>query len=77
MQSRPKRPALFSAQPPIEVAGSFDDFRVGLASGAGFGTMVRILTSPITFPFEFLFGNRLPADGAEACRLAYQRDKAS
>ncbi len=77
MQSKPKRPALFSAQPPIEVAGSFDDFRVGLASGAGFGTMVRILTSPITFPFEFLFGNRLPADGAEACRLAYQRDKAS
>ncbi len=77
MQSRPKRPTLFSAQPPIEVAGSFDDFRVGLASGAGFGTMVRMLTSPIRFPFEFLFGNRLPEDGAEACRLAYQRDKAS
>jgi hypothetical protein len=71
---KPKRPQFFSAQTPIAVQGRLADFEVALPPGAEAETVVRILASPITVPFEWIFTKREPADGEVACKQAWGRE---
>jgi len=68
---RPKRPRMFSAQTPVQVSGSIPEIEVGLASGALLGTIIRIVTSPIVVPFQWIFTEFEPPDGRAACQRAW------
>ena len=68
---RSKRPQLFSAQTPIAVKGRLEDFQVGLPSGALAGTVVRMITSPVVVPFQWVFTTNEPPDGRIACAKAW------
>ena len=71
---KPKRPQMFSAQTPIAVPGKLADFEVALPPGAEAETVVRIITSPIVVPFQWIFTEREPADGEIACKRAWGRE---
>jgi len=66
-----KQPQMFSAKTPVQVTGKFSDFVIGLAPGAAFGTGVRIITSPIVVPFQWIFTEKVSPDGKVACELAW------
>ncbi len=68
---RSKRPQLFSAQTPIAVKGRLEDFQVGLPRGALAGTVVRMITSPVVVPFQWVFTSNEPPDGKIACAKAW------
>lgn len=68
---RSKRPQMFSAQTPIRVRGRFEDFELGVSTGALAGSVFRMITSPMVVPFEWVFTKNAPADGEEACREAW------
>jgi uncharacterized protein involved in outer membrane biogenesis len=67
-----KRPQMFSAKTPVQVKGRFSDFKVGLPPGALAGTVVRMVTSPVVVPFQWVFTAKEPADGRVACARAWQ-----
>jgi hypothetical protein len=70
---RSKRPQMFSAETPLQVQGAFSDFSVGVSPGALLGTTVKIITSPVVVPFQWVFTTRPPADGEAACRRVWGR----
>lgn len=70
---RPKRPQMFSAQTPVLVRGRIPDIKVGLGTGALLGTIVRMVTSPIVVPFQWIFTENEPPDGRVACQRAWGR----
>ena len=72
-----KRPQLFSAQTPLRVQGNFSDFDVGIRPGALLGTTIRIITSPVVVPFQWVFTKRPAADGEAACQRAWGRAASS
>ena len=74
---RSKRPQMFSAETPLQVQGYFSDFSVGVGPGALMGTTVRIITSPVVVPFQWVFTKRPPADGEAACQRVWGRVPAS
>ena len=64
---RPKVPQFFSFAPPIEVSGTFNDYRFGVRPADAFGTAARWVASPIVVPFQRLVGERVPRDGSDVC----------
>ncbi len=70
---RAKKPQMFSAATPIRVQGSFDDFGVGVSAGSVLGTIVRMTTSVVTVPFEWVFTRPVAPDGEAACAEAWGR----
>ena len=64
---RPKVPQFFSLATPIEVNGTFDDYRFGVRPADAFGTAARWVASPIVVPIQRLTGERIPADGRDVC----------
>jgi len=68
---QPKRPHLFSAQTPIQVEGKFSDFTYGVSPGSLLGTTIRMVTSPVVVPLQWMFVERAPADGEAACGAAW------
>lgn len=77
MRAKPtaKRPEFFSIAIPIQVSGSFDDFGVGVKAGHLITTIGSFITSPVHVPIRWLFSGEIPADGNEACRIAWERRK--
>jgi len=67
MQPRAKKAQLFSLQTPVGIAGTLDDFKVGVRGEDVFATVVRFLGSAIVVPFERLTQGSLPADGQDVC----------
>jgi len=57
---RSKRPQMFSAETPLQVQGYFSDFSVRVSPGSLLGTTVRIITSPVVVPFQWVFTKRPP-----------------
>ncbi len=74
MAPKAKRPQMFSANTPIAVNGSFEEFDVGVAPGGIIGTVVRFTTSPVTTPFLWVFSEPVAEDGAAACAEAWARE---
>ena len=69
---RSKRPQMFSAKTPVEVEGKFSDFGVEVPGGALAGTVLRMVSSPVTTPFKWVFSEKPAADGREACDYAWR-----
>src|SRR5690606_21581987 len=63
----PKRAGFFSLATPIEVGGSFDDYRIGPRAGDVLMTGLRLLSSIVWVPVMKLAGARSPADGSDVC----------
>jgi len=66
-EPRPKSPEFLSLAIPVEVNGSFSDYRIGVAAGDVVGGVARLATSLIAVPFERLFGGKLPENGSDVC----------
>lgn len=62
-----KKAQFFSLETPIEIRGSFDDFKAGLAPGGFLGTAVYFITSPVHVPLRRLFSSDLSEDGCDIC----------
>ena len=63
---------MFSAKTPVKVAGKFSDFGVGVPGGALAGTLLRMMSSPVTTPFKWVCSEKPAADGREACDYAWR-----
>ncbi len=63
----PKRPRFFNLGTPVRISGRFDDIGVGLPAMGIAGTIVRLATSYIAVPIQWLILNQLPEDGTGAC----------
>ncbi len=64
-----KKPEFFSLATPMQVNGKFADFGVGVQPGGLAGTVISFITSPLHVPVRRLFGQKLPADGADVCSM--------
>jgi hypothetical protein len=64
---RPKVPQFFSLATPVEVTGTFENYRFGVRPADAFGTAVRWVASPIVVPIQRLAGERIPPDGRDVC----------
>jgi hypothetical protein len=65
-----KTAQFFSLSTPVQVTGSFTDFKVGLVPGALAETTVRLLTSVFVVPIQKLTQGSIPRDGADVCTAA-------
>jgi uncharacterized protein involved in outer membrane biogenesis len=73
MAPRAKRPEFFSLATPVKINGSFDDFGVGVSKVRAARSVVSFITSPIHVPIRRVFKKEVPADGREACELAWKK----
>jgi hypothetical protein len=53
--------------------GSFDDFGIKIGVIRMAGQIVSFVTSPIHVPIRRVFTEEEPADGVEACKIAWTR----
>jgi len=68
LQPQAKTTQFLSLATPIEVNGSFDQFKVGPNPGDIMQTIARLATSIIWVPIQKLMGEKLPSDGADVCK---------
>ena len=73
MKPKAKKPEFFSLATPIQVKGTFTDYKIGVQPGGLIGTALRFITSPVIVPIQRVFTERAPADGKAACSAAMQR----
>ncbi len=65
-----KKAEYFSLATPLEIRGSFTDFKFGIARGGIFGTAVGFITSPITATARRFGGtSSMPLDGSDICSM--------
>ena len=75
LQPIPKRPQFYSLATPLQISGRLDNLQAGVARGGLIGTMIRLLTSYIVVPLQWLVDDRGPVDGTSHCITVYnQRD---
>ena len=73
MAPKAKNPEFFSVAIPIKLKGSFDDFGIKIGVFRMAGQVVSFVTSPIHVPIRRVFTEKEPADGVEACKIAWTR----
>lgn len=66
-----KNPEFFNMAIPIQVKGSFDDFGLKIGVIRMGGQVVSFVTSPFHVPIRRIFISKEPADGVDACKLAW------
>jgi hypothetical protein len=64
---RPKVAQFFSLATPIEVTGTFEDYRISVLPADTIGTAVRWASSPALVPIQRIAEGRVPADGRDVC----------
>ena len=64
---KPKSPQFFSLATPVQVNGSFTDFKIGVAPGGVAETIGRQLFSLILVPMQKLTEKEIPRDGSDIC----------
>jgi hypothetical protein len=67
-----KRPEFFSLATPIRLEGSFDNVELKGLGISILGSAISFVTSPFHVPFRRLFKGEIPADGVEACTVAWR-----
>jgi AsmA family protein len=67
MRPQAKTAQFFSLATPIQVSGTFSNFKIGVAPGGTIETAGRLLTSIIWVPLQKLFGKKIPANGEDVC----------
>jgi uncharacterized protein involved in outer membrane biogenesis len=72
LQPQAKSAQFLSLATPIEVNGSFADFRVGPNPGDVLQTVLRMATSIFWVPLQKLFSDKVPQDGADVCGVAFR-----
>jgi len=73
MAPKAKKAEFFSLATPIQVRGTFTDYKIGVQPGGLIGTALRFITSPIVVPIQRIFSERAAADGQAACTAAMHR----
>jgi uncharacterized protein involved in outer membrane biogenesis len=73
MKPKAKKAEFFSLATPIQVKGTFTDYKVGVQPGGLLGTAFRFITSPVVVPIQRIFTERAAADGKAACSAAMHR----
>lgn len=63
----PKRPQFYSLATPVHVSGRLDDLKVDVARGGVIGTIIRMATSYITVPVQWIIFEKIPPDGTDTC----------
>ncbi len=71
VRPKAKRPEFFSLATPVNVSGTFEEFGIGINKLRLTTTVASFLTSPVHVPLRRLFSGTIPADGKEACRMAW------
>jgi hypothetical protein len=67
MRPQAKTAQFLSLATPIQVSGSFNNFKIGVSPGGILETIGRVLTSIIWVPLQAIGGKKLPADGQDVC----------
>lgn len=67
IQPRAKTPQFLSLAIPIELNGTFDDFKVGVRTADVMESVGQFATSLIWVPLKMLFGKETPVDGRDVC----------
>ena len=75
MAPKAKKAEFFSLATPIEVKGTFTDYKIGIKPGGLIGTAIRFITSPVVVPIQRAFSEKVAADGKAACSDAMHRKK--
>ncbi len=70
LQPQAKAAQFLSLATPIEVRGSFTDYHIGPNPGDVVETAIRLATSIVWVPIKRLFSEKVPADGADVCRVS-------
>ncbi|CAB1062083.1 hypothetical protein D1BOALGB6SA_6859 [Olavius sp. associated proteobacterium Delta 1] len=73
MAPKAKKAEFFSLATPIQVKGTFTNYKIGVQPGGLLGTAVRFITSPFVVPIQRVFTERAAADGKAACSAAMHR----
>jgi uncharacterized protein involved in outer membrane biogenesis len=73
MAPKAKKAEFFSLATPIQVKGTFADYKIGMQPGGLIGTAIRFITSPIVVPIQRIFTQGASADGRAACTAAMRR----
>lgn len=68
-----KAPEFFNLAIPLKLKGSFADFGIKIGVFRMAGQVVSFITSPVHVPIRRVFTEAEPADGVEACKLAWTR----
>jgi len=71
MQPQAKTAQFLSLATPIQVSGSFNNFKIGVSPGDVIGTAGRLATSIFWVPLQKLFGKKIPDDGADVCHASF------
>src|SRR3954468_4430882 len=72
MSPQAKTAQFLSLETPIEVTGTFSNFKIGVSPGDIVGTVGRLATSIFWVPLQKLGGKKIPADGADVCFPSFQ-----
>jgi len=67
MRPQAKTAQFLSLATPIQVSGTFKDFKIGVSPGDIIETAGRLATSIIWVPLQKLFGKKIPRDGSDVC----------
>ncbi|MCG6898682.1 MAG: hypothetical protein LJE75_01620, partial [Gammaproteobacteria bacterium] len=73
--AKPKanKPESFSLATPVKVHGLFEDFGLGVNPLNLMGSVITFVTSPLHVPVRRVFEKKIPADGKEACEIAWSK----
>jgi uncharacterized protein involved in outer membrane biogenesis len=67
---KPKSPQFFSLATPVQVNGTFTDYKIGVAPGGVAETIGRQIFSLILVPMQKLTEKEIPRDGSDICTNA-------
>lgn len=63
----PKRPQFYSLSTPVRIDGTLADLDAGITAGGLIGTVIRLATSYVIVPMQWITQNRMPEDGTADC----------
>ncbi|MGQ0578919.1 MAG: AsmA family protein, partial [Betaproteobacteria bacterium] len=67
MRPQAKTAQFLSLATPIQVSGTFNNFKIGVSPGDVLETVGRLVTSIIWVPLQKMAGKKIPPDGADVC----------
>ncbi len=67
MRPQAKTAQFLSLATPIQVSGTFSDFKIGVSPGDIIETAGRLATSIVWVPLQKLFGKKIPRAGSDVC----------
>ena len=72
LRPQAKTAQFLSLATPVQVTGTFSNFKIGVSPGDVIETVGRIATSIIWVPLQKLAGKKIPRDGSDVCGESFQ-----